>query len=217
VALSDIIQRLLQPLLDKIKAALGPFGKIFDLLGRFWSNVINLKGNVSTLVSSIVGEINAWRNFRESLAYKNKVINLRVAAESTTAFIEQIKLAWLSVKDLIEQIKGKFETTGGNPTEEAEEAIKDIEASGFRDILAKFPKLLKGAEKVLGFVALIADALESIISAVDDLQQIVEACKQIREEIQFGTTFFLQQGNSRRTVTLDDGTKMKIRIGNLHG
>lgn len=215
MALSDIIQRLVQPILDKIKAALGPFGKLFDLLGRFWSNITNLKANVSTLVSTIVGEISAWRDFKESIAYKNKVINLKSARESVGDFIEQLKQAWLSVKALIEDIKGKFETTG-NPTEEAEQAIKDIEASGFRDILAKFPKLIKGAEKVLGFVAIVADALESIIDAVADLQQIADTCREIREEIQFGKAFFLQQGNSRRTVNLVDGGKMKIRLGNLH-
>jgi prophage DNA circulation protein len=215
VALSDIIGRLVDPIIQKIKDALGPFGKMFDLLGRFWNNIKNLNTNVSTLVSTIVGEISAWRNFKESLAYKNKVINLRAARDSVGDFIDQIKSSWLTVKSLIEDIKGKFETTG-NPTEEAEQAIKDIEESGFREILAKFPKLIKGAEKVLGFVAIVADALESIIDAVADLQEIAETCREIREQIQFGKAFFLQQGNSRRTVTLDDGTKMKIRVGNLH-
>jgi hypothetical protein len=119
------------------------------------------------------------------------------------------------VLDLVKEVRGKVAGTS-NPTEEAEEAIADIENSSFKTILEKFPRLFKAFEKLLGFVAIILDALESIIKGVDDLTTIVEALKAIREDIETGGPLFLKQTNKRRTETLADGTKIKIRLGNLH-
>jgi hypothetical protein len=215
VALSDIVGRLLDPILAKLKEALGPFGKLFDLLGKFWTNLSNLFGDIQKLVDSILFEIRAWRTFKESLSFRTRVINVKSAIDKTEEFWRQIVAAKDAVIDLWQQLKSKVEF-GGNPTEEAEAAVKDIEASGFKTILEKFPRLLKGAEKALGFVAIVADALESIISAVHDLQAIVDVLKSIREEIETGSTVFLSQTNRRKTVTLSDGTTMKIRVGNLH-
>jgi hypothetical protein len=130
-------------------------------------------------------------------------------------FIQQIAAAWRAIQELVQQLKSKFEVTG-DPAQEAREAIDDIEKSGFKTILEKFPRLLKGLEKVLGFVAIVLDAVESIVVAVDDLTTIVEALKTLREDIETGGPLFLKQSNQRKTVTLTDGTRMKIRIGNLH-
>jgi hypothetical protein len=215
VALSDIVSQLLDPILAKLKQALGPFGKLFDLLGKFWKNLTSLFDDIQRLVSSILFEIQAWKTFKQSLSFRTRVINVKSAIDKTEEFWQQIVAAKDSVIDLWKQLRGKFETTG-NPTEEAEQAIADIEGSGFKTILEKFPKLLKGAEKVLGFVAIVADALESIIAGVHDLQAIVDVLKGIREEIETGSTVFLSQTNRRKTVTLSDGTTMKIRVGNLH-
>jgi prefoldin subunit 5 len=215
MALLDLFNPIIDRLLSKLKELLGPFGKLFDLLGKFWTNLRTFGSRVLNLYQSILSEITAWRGFRAGLRARTRVVNLSKAIEQTQDLIEEVKQAWLAVKDLIQNLKGKFETTG-NPTEEAEEAIKDIEGSGFKAILEKFPRLAKGLEKVLGFVAILADALESISAGVDDLQRILDTLRDLREELEFGKTIFLNQGNLRKTVTLSDGTKMKIRLGNLH-
>jgi gas vesicle protein len=215
MALSDIITRLLQPLIDKIKEALRPFSRIFGILGRFWEQLTHLRENIQRLVDTIKSEIDAWKNFKEDIAFRTRVINLPKAIEKTQEFVEIVRGAWDAIKDLWATLHEKLEP-GGNPTEEAEEAIKDIEQSGFRDILQKFPKLLKGAEKVLGFVVIITDALESILDAIDDIQKIVEAITALREEVETANTIFLNSSNPRRTIRLADGTSMKIRVGNLH-
>jgi hypothetical protein len=188
---------------------------LFDLLGKFWTNITHLWENIEKLVQSILSEINAWRNFKEEIAFKYRVVSLPAAIDKSRQLLDQIISAKDAVIDLWNQLKGKFEATG-NPTEEAEQAIQDIEASGFKAILEKFPKLVKGAEKVLGFVAIVADALESIIAAVQDLQAIVDVCRSLREEIETANTIFLSQSNRRKIIRLEDGTTMKIRLGNLH-
>ena len=206
---------LFTPLLDALKKLLGPFGKLFDLIGKFWTNLTTLGSRVQHLFVSILTEIAAWKNFKEDVSFRTRVINVKAAIDRTQDFIAQLKLAWTAVKDLVENIKGKFQTAG-DPVGDAKAAVDDIEASGFKGILQKFPRLAKGLEKVLGFVALLADALESISSGIDDLQAILDTITAIREEVETGSTVFLQNKNPRKIVKLADGTSMKIRVGNLH-
>jgi len=210
-----LLDALLNPILDEIKKLLAPFTSLFNLITNFWTNLKNLLSDANNLVQSVIAEINAWRSFKENISFKTRLVSLPEAYDKTKEFILSIPAAWHAVVDIVQQIKGKFET-GGNPTEEAEQVIQDIESSGFKGILKQFPKFAKGFEKVLGFVALVADALQSIISGIHDLQTIVDTLRGIREEIESADTIFLKQSNPRRTVTLADGTTMKIRVGKLH-
>jgi len=211
----DLIDRLLGPIIQKIKEAFGPFGKLIDFVTHFWTSITSLGGKIQNLINLVLSEIDAWRNFKENIAFRTRVVNVKSAIEHVQEFYQQLIAAWNAIKELVQELKGKFETTG-DPAAEAKEAVEDIERSGLRDILSKFPKLLKGLEKVLGFVAIVLDAVKSIITAVDDLTTIVNALKGIREAIESGGPLFLKQSNPRKIVTLQDGTKMKIRLGNLH-
>ena len=213
--IGDTIERLLKPFVDKFKEAFAPFGRAFNLVGRFWTQLTTIGTRSRDLVNSILGEIEAWRNFRENISFRTKLISLPSAINHFQDFIQQLRDAWAAVVDIVRQVKGKFETTG-NPTEEAEQAIEDIQNSGFRGILEKFPKLFKGLEKVLGFLAILLDALESISSGVDDLQTIVNALRTLREDVETGGPLFLSQSNRRKSLRLQDGGSIKIRVGNLH-
>jgi hypothetical protein len=213
--IGDLVQRLIGPILDRIKQALGPFGKLFDLIGKFWDNLTNLGSKIQELVDLILTEIDAWKNFRENITFRTRVISLPAAIDHIEQFWDEILNAWHAILDLIKNLKGKFELTG-DPAGEAEEAIKDIEESGFKTILEKFPKLAKGLEKVLGFVAIVVDALESIISGVDDLITVMMALRDIRKNIETADAIFLKNSNPRRIVKLKDGGSIKIRVGNLH-
>jgi hypothetical protein len=210
-----LLDSLLKPILDEIKKLLAPFTNLFNLLTNFWTNLKNLLGDAHALVLSVIGEVNAWRTFKEDIAFKTRLVSLPIAYDQTKEFILQIPAAWHAVVDLVEQLKGKIQSTG-NPTEEAEQAVEDIEKSGFGAILKQFPKFAKGFEKVLGFVSIVADSLQTIIDGIHDLQQIVDTLRAIREEIETGSTIFLKQNNPRKVVKLADGSTMKIRLGNLH-
>jgi hypothetical protein len=210
-----LLDQLLEPLIERVKQVFAPFGKLFDFITHFWTSITGLGGKIRDLINLVVSEVNEWKNFKENIAFRTRVINVKSAIEHVQEFIEQMAAAWRAIRELVDQLKSKFEVTG-DPAQEAREAIDDIENSGFRAIFEKFPKLLKGLEKVLGFVAIVLDALESIIVAVDDLTTIVNALKAIREDIETGGPLFLKQSNTRRTVRLEDGTSMKIRVGSLH-
>jgi len=213
--IGDIIDRLLAPLFEKIKQIFEPFGKAFNIVGRFWTQLTTIISRSQALVELVVSEVNEWKNFRENIAFRTKLISLPVAIDHVQDFIAEIRAAWAAVVDLVKSIKGKFETTG-NPTEEAEEAIADIENSGFKTIIEKFPKLFKGLEKLLGALAILLEAFESISAGIDDLTTIVNALRDLREDIEHGGPLFLKQSNRRKTLRLADGGSIKIRVGNLH-
>ena len=214
--LQDAIDRLLSPIFDKIKQAFAPFGKLVDFVFHFWTKLQEVATKINSLIALVISEVNEWKNFKENLAFRTKVTNASVLINGVQEFWQQMVAAWNSIQDLVKEIKGKFAGAGEDPADEVRAAIKDVEESGFKDILAKFPRLLKGAEKVLGFVAIVLDALTTILAAIDDLTTIAEALKAIREDIETGGPLFLKQSNPRRTVRLEDGTSMKIRVGNLH-
>ena len=212
MALSD----LFNPILNAIKRALGPFGKLFDLIGRFFTSFRDTFNKSLNLALEIKSEINEWRNFREAIPVRTGVISLPAAIDQTERLLDQIRAAWEAIVDLAREIRKQAQGQQESPTEEAEQAVKDIEGSGIRGLLEKFPKLAKGLERVLGFLAIAVGVIESIQKSIDDLSDIVDAIRAIREEIETGSTIFLQQKNQRKIVTLKDGTKMKIRLGNLH-
>jgi hypothetical protein len=214
--LGDIAGRLLAPLVDAIKKALGPFGKLFDLISKFFTGFRDSFTKGQELANEVMSEIAAWRNFTSSVPYRTGVINIPKAVEQTKALLDQIKAAWESVVDLGRQIQKQARGQTEDPTVEAEEAVKDIESSGVKTLLEKFPKLAKGLEKLLGFLAVAIGILETIQASIDDLKNIVDAIKGIREEIEFGSTIFLQQKNRRKREHLSDGSPIVLRIGSLH-
>jgi len=213
--IQHLLELLLRPVLEKIKAIFGPFSKAFALVGEFWTNLTTIGKRTESLINEIISEAQQWRSFRENINFRTKLVSLPAAVDHIKDFFDQIRTAWQAVLDLVQELRNKFNVPG-NPTEEAEQAIKDIQNSGFKNLLEKFPRLAKGLEKVLGALALLLDALASISKAIDDLTAIVDATRAIREAVEEGGPLFLSQKNPRRLEHLDDGTPIKIRVGNLH-
>lgn len=212
----DLVDRVLTPIVDAIKKALGPFGKVFDLISKFFTGFRDSFNKGVALSVAIINEIHEWRNFKENIHVKQRVVNLPIAIDKSQELLQKIIDAWHAIVDLAKEIQKQAKGQTEDPTAEAEEAVSDIESSGVKTLLEKFPKLAKGLEKLLGFLAVAVGVLESIQNAIDDLTKIVAAITGIREEIETGSTVFLQQNNPRKTVQLADGTSMKIRVGNLH-
>jgi hypothetical protein len=214
--LDDIISRLIQPILDKVKRWLGPFGKLIDHVIEGYKHLLNIGKTLVDLRDEIVGEIKAWQSFKEDIHFRTRVISLPIAVEQTRNFIEGFATAWHAIIDLFKDIQ---RTIKGAP--EPEDLAKDVESAvsspDSAEGLAKlFPKLAKLGERVLGAVLIIVQGLEGLSDALDDFKKIVDQAKAVREEIETGATVFLKQSNRRKTVRLDDGTTMKIRVGKLH-
>ncbi len=217
----------IQGLIDKALSAVNDlFSRIFGgtIVGKLVNkikdgiqHVLTIVDRITRLAQSIKAEVDAFRNWKEEFQIKNKVINLPKAIERTQDLVTEIRTSYDDivqiVKDVSETIKG-----GGNPEQEAEEVAADLGdlSNVGESLLKKLPKLSKGLEKMLGVVSLIVDALIQWSDIIDKLQTIVDTIRDVRLEIETGSTIFLFQGNKRKTVTLDDGTVMKIRLGKLH-
>jgi hypothetical protein len=131
--------------------------------------------------------------------------------------VNEVKEAWASIQDLAKSFKETVKG-GGDPQAEAEEVAADLGdlSNAGESLLKKLPKLSRGLEKLLGVVSLIVEAVITWSSAIDDLQSIVDAIRDVRIEVETGDTLFLSQKNKRRVVQLEDGSSIKIRLGNLH-
>jgi len=211
VALFDF----LSPLLNRIKAALGPLGKLWDKVIEAWNHITGIITNGQLLVDSIKAEVDAWKNFKEDIRFSSRVINLEKAIQKTEELFQGIPDSWHAIQDLLKEIKDKLNVSEPKPSE-VEELEGEFEEGGIANLLKRFPALAKFFEKALGFLTLLVDALESIANAIDDLQTIMDEAKRIRLEIEKLDSIFLQQNNKRKNVQLASGKTIRIRIGNLH-
>jgi len=212
---SGIAGRILGPIFDKIKALLGPFGQLLDKLKETYDKLIHVFDAGQKLTDSVIAEIDGWKNFKSDLRFSQRVIQIERAVQKTKDLIEGIPESWRAIVDIFKTIKSQL-TSESNPIEDAEAATEDIESSGVKTLLEKFPRLAKGLEKVLGALALVLTALEAIADTIHDLQTIVDELKAIRLEIEKLDTIFLSQSNKRKVLRLSNGSTIRVRVGKLH-
>jgi hypothetical protein len=216
--LDQLEQRLFSSVLEKLKTWLGPLGKAFDLITHFWKTVKDAWHKSIELAGLIKDEIAAWKNFREDIAFRTGVVSLPAAIRQTQELVSVVIDGWHAIVDLATEAKSQLDAVGfEDPAAEAKAAVEEIRTGkGFRAILEKFPKLAKGLEKVLAWLGFLVQLATLWITLADDLTAIVEAIAAIRDEVEHGSTVFLQQKNPRRNDRLEDGTPIKLRVGNIH-
>jgi hypothetical protein len=178
------------------------------------SHILTLVQRIQHLVDSIKTEITEFSHWREDIRFKSRVISLPAAIEKTRDLIQGARDSWAAIVALMKDFREKV--GGENAAQDAEEVAADLEGGTGEGILKRLPRLAKGLEKLLGVISLIVDAVISWSDAVDKLQTIVDEVTRLREAIEKGDLIFLKQSNPRKTLTLTDGTKIKIRLGNLH-
>lgn len=149
------------------------------------------------LVDSFQSEIQEWKNFKEDIRLKSRVVNLERAITKTRELVQGLFDAWRSVLDIIKNITTKLEVGGVAEIAEAATGIG-------------LPVALVNA------IVLIVEVLDTIRNVIDDLQSIIDEITRIREAIEHADTIFLQQRNPRQIVKLADGKSIKIRVGGLH-
>lgn len=204
-------------LYSSIISFLGPVGTLIEKVRTGVTHVTTIVERATSIRDAILGEIDGWKNFKQDIRIKQRVIQLEEAIDKTKALVQGIPDSWNAILDIIKTVKSKFSSgSSASALEEARAAITDAEEGGVKNLLLKFPKLAKVFEKALGVVTIVVDLLEEISNTLDDLQTIVDEMKRLRLEIEKLDTVFLPQGNKRRTVRLADGSTIRQRIGSLH-
>jgi len=148
------------------------------------------------LVTSAETEFGKWKNFKEDIRFRQRVVQVEKALTKAEEFFQEIIKAW---KDIVSIIRGsalKLETGGAAEIAEA--------ASGVGLPLA-----------VVNAIVIVVEVLDTIRNVIDTAQNIVNVVRDLRELIE-GDLIFLQQRNKRKSLKLGDGKTIRVRIGKLH-
>lgn len=163
--------------IDKIVSTLkGVFGdvvKLFKNIVTTFTKITTVVSDVENLFDTVKGEVFAWKNFKEDIRIKSRVINLEKAIEKTRALIQGIPDSWRAVLDIISQIK--------------KAVAKDIAAEEGAALLAVETA---GLSEVATAVAIIYQIASFVTDTISDLQTIVDELKRLRLEVEKLDTVF---------------------------
>jgi len=209
----DLLKRLFQPIIT-------PLSKLFDTLKGMFSALVEVIPETIALVRLIYSEVLAWKSFRQGINFKSGVINLHSSQEFLQETVDDLISGWnglvslftsgfkLSVKPFQDAIEA-----GG----ELADLLESFGKFGLKDFITKFGETIeKAGGKILEVIAIAEAIAEKLLEVVRQLNAIVVAVQDVREAIQTGEGLFLQQKNARKIVELQDGGRIKIRLGKLH-
>lgn len=202
----EYVSKLIAPIV-------APLRPVLTVLGDLRGSTIGLFDKITKLTTTCKEEYEAIKNFKEDLHWKGRVVNAPQVVKKIKRLTEIPAEVVARIKDLIETIRE--EAGGKTPAELAEDAVDSLEGiAEFRGLLERLgPKLAKGAEKLLGVLAILVDVIIQWNRAIDDLQKIADDVREVRLDIEKLDLIFLPQNNARRWVTLDDGRRSRWRIG----
>jgi len=216
VGLIDFLLKPIEALFNKIFGGT-VVAKLVSKISEGIAHVTTLLDRIQHLVDSIKSEITEFSHWKEDIKFKSRVINVPKAVEKTQDLIQGFRDSWAAIQGLVKDFEQALKG-GENPETEAEEFAADIgELDNIgTSLLKKLPKLAEGLEKLLGVVTLVVNAVITWSDAVDKMQTVVDEVTRVREEIERLESIFLSQKNPRKTLRLDGGGSIKIRVGNLH-
>jgi hypothetical protein len=167
---------------------------LYSLLPTFWQKIIDIKdrtlnlfNNVQTLVSNVEAIVQDIRTFEILPKWNTRVISAPKVVDHIKELYDVPFRIITDVKDLIQLLREKIQ-----PTEFKVEDTEGLDGAPL--------KILKVGEKILGFATLIIDSLIAIESALDDLNDIVDAIKTSLEDLKGLDALFLPQGNPKKIV-----------------
>jgi hypothetical protein len=185
-----------------------------------FSALVEVIPETIALVRLIYSEVLAWKSFRQGINFKSGVINLHSSQEFLQETVDDLISGWnglvslftsgfkLSVKPFQDAIEA-----GG----ELADLLESFGKFGLKDFITKFGETIeKAGGKILEVIAIAEAIAEKLLEVVRQLNAIVVAVQDVREAIQTGEGLFLQQKNARKIVELQDGGRIKIRLGKLH-
>jgi hypothetical protein len=173
--------------------------KLFKNIKQTFLHLTGVISAGQTLFDTVIGEIDAWKHFKEDIRLKSRVINLESAIRKTRDLIEGIPASWRAVLDIFSQVRKAVQ--------------KDIAAEEGAALLAVETA---GLSEVAVGIGILYQVLSFVADIIQDLQTIVDELKRLRLEIEKLDTVFLQQDNKRKRIKLASGKRIRVRIGALH-
>lgn len=199
-----------QKILSLLAPILGPIRGLVGIFTHLKDNTIGILDAGTKLVQSIESTYEKIRHFSTAPKLKTRVISVPRVAENLGILAQVPAQIIQAFRDLVEQLRTKLRPESFNVDEI--EGLEDL-----RGIVRKLgSRIAAGFEKILGIVSLIVDALVTIRATINDLQTIVDSVATVVDDLSNLEGLFLPQTNRRKTLALEDGGKIKVRIGALH-
>ena len=169
-------------------------GNFFLGVTRIVQDIENLISDVEQLFENTRLELHRIKQLEVNPKWKTRVINVPAAFDQTKGFLEGI----------VDEVVSAFHSLVSNLRAIRREIHIEPEPGGQKTLA-----IIHILEKIRDFVT-------ETDAGIRALESFVDAIRQSREELESFETVFLQQGNLRRVERLEDGTKIKIRLGSLH-
>ena len=220
-----LIDTIEAKLLGLLKPVLDPLTKLWNTIKGFFTAIVEIIPKTVNLVKSTIDEVKGWKEFRSGVGISGGIKHGVVSWPSFKQRIEDLFNEAIAAKDaLVHLFTDGFKKSTLKPFEDAveaagelEELFSGLEKLGFKDFVARFgSKLKKAGGKIFEVLAIAQAVAEELVKVVDELQTIVNLSRDLRSTIQTGEGLFLKQTNRRKVVRLEDGGKIKVRLGNLH-
>jgi uncharacterized membrane protein YccF (DUF307 family) len=170
--------------------------KLLDLAKKVIEHFTGTFDAAWKLFQTFESEIAAWKHFKEDFRFRQRVIQVERAIQKTRDLVQGLIEAWKNIISLLKGVSFKLEAGGAAEIAEA--------ATGIGLPIA-----------VVNAIVIVVEVLDTIRNVIDEFQSIIDEVTRIREFLQ-GDVVFLNQRNPRKVLTLEDGTKIKIRVGGLH-
>ncbi len=162
-------------------------------LSGIFDRIVTLVTDIEELVVNIRREVRQIKQFKYDPKWKNRVINVPAAISHTqdlaTSLVDEVTNALHSLVSNLKAVVQEHRLPG--------------EGGG-------------GVGTVLNYITKLNNFVNEVDQAVKALDSFVDAIRSVREELETLDSIFLGQGNSRRWEHLEDGTPIRLRIGNLH-
>ncbi len=205
--------------LTGIKSAIvGPLSKLITSIRQTIDTAVHIFDVVHETINDAVEAYEIIKNFDINPHWKIRALSAPEAIDNVKELARLPTQLVIAVRDLVSRVKESI-SAFKSPAAEAEAAI--AEAGTLEGgILRFFPRLTallgKAITRVLAIAGLIVQLVIDVDNAIADIHTIVAGFKTAFEALNKLDAVFLQQNNPRKTVVLEDGTKMKIRVGSLH-
>ncbi len=203
---------------DFKSVVVGPIRSLVTSLQTTIDTVTHVFETGTSIIEDVIAISHEIENFELRPHWKIRVISAPEALENIKELQRVPTRLYIAIRDLVSRIKssiGGFKTPLSEATEAAEEA-STLEGG----LLRLFPRLAstlgRVVTRILALAGLILQAVTDVANTINDIKVIVGELKTVIESLNHMDAIFLQQNNSRKTVVLEDGSRMKIRIGSLH-
>jgi len=208
-------------LLPGIKSAVvGPIRTVILQLRTAIDTLTHVFDTCQGILDDSVGIWTELKNFELKPHWHTRALSVPDAIDNVKDLAEVPGKIFIAVKDLWSRLKSKVATPSQQAADEAVAAIEEAgTVEGF--LIRVFPRLArligKAIAKILAIVGFVVEGLIDASNALADIRTLVGQFRVAIESLNHLDAVFLRQNKKRKTLRLEDGSTIRIRIPRRHG